>query len=448
MNTRTALVFPYFPSGDGSRLLFQPLGIATLATCLSRIGMEARQFDCTFTRFDEAVSEIAKYEPHIVGISVMATMFWSARSLLRKLKPLLPQACFVAGGPLPTLFPVEFGELFDVVMTGEAVESFPAFVRDYAESGSTLRNFHEKTNLGSYPGVRVRNRHSEISVPARIPGAEALDILPDRSGGEPERYQAEWYAMSGRKPAAIMTTYGCPYSCDFCSKPVFGSRFRKRGVRPVMNEIRDIERIGYDSLWIADDCFTLDPSYLGEICNALIDEPIGNGWSCLSRVDKVTPEIAWLMKAAGCFKVYLGLESGSDSTLALMGKRTTVAQGAEAVRVFNEAGIKTAGFFMVGYPGERMDSVKKTLDFALALRMDEISFTVPYPLPGSPLYERTGSGGIFADWRTENEVKFLYDSEFDTNTLKRMIDDTMREFKRRKSTNSNRFKKPFRCQTP
>jgi anaerobic magnesium-protoporphyrin IX monomethyl ester cyclase len=224
-----------------------------------------------------------------------------------------------------------------------------------------------------------------------------------------------------------MTTYGYPYNCDFCSRPVFGDTFRKRDVSSVMEEIRDIQRLGYDSLWIADDCFALDVSYLEETCFALIDEYVDIGWSCLSRVYKINPEITSCMRSAGCVKVYLGLESGCDAALALMGKRTTVRKGADAVRIFNDAGIKTTGFFIVGYPGEDMGSIKRTFELALSLPMDEISFTVPYPLPGSPLFERTGSRGLNADWEIENEVKFLYDSEVDADTIKQMIDDTMRE---------------------
>ncbi len=155
-------------------------------------------------------------------------------------------------------------------------------------------------------------------------------------------------------------------------------------------------------------------------------------WTCLSRVDGLTPELARLMKRAGCIRVYLGLESGSDETLRLMNKRVTVDQGARAVRLFSQAGIGTAGFFMVGYPGESTGSIEKTFSLALSLPLDEASFTVPLPLPGTPLFARVSDGAPWEDWEISNQVKFGYPSEFDEQWLKQRIAQTMQAFREKK----------------
>jgi anaerobic magnesium-protoporphyrin IX monomethyl ester cyclase len=128
-----------------------------------------------------------------------------------------------------------------------------------------------------------------------------------------------------------------------------------------------------------------------------------------------------MMKDAGCVRVYLGLESGNDETLRLMGKRVSVKEGTEAVRLFQQAGIETAGFFIVGYPGETEDSIDETLALAVSLPLNEISINVPFPLPGSPLFSRVACVDTTADWRMANEISFIYRSEFDESLLRERI---------------------------
>ena len=99
------------------------------------------------------------------------------------------------------------------------------------------------------------------------------------------------------------------------------------------------------------------------------------------------------MKESGCRRVYLGLESGSQATLDLMNKQVTLEQGARAAELYRQAGIEVAAFFIVGYPGETVAAIEETFALALSLPLDEISFNVPMPLPGSKLFERLGAAG-------------------------------------------------------
>ena len=151
-------------------------------------------------------------------------------------------------------------------------------------------------------------------------------------------------------------------------------------------------------------------------------------WSCLSRADGITDGIATRMREAGCRRVYLGLESGSEATLRLMNKQVTVDDGVRAAHLYREAGIEVAAFFIVGYPGETVASIEQTLALALSLPLDEISFNVPMPLPGSRLFERLGRPDEGKDWDHENEVTFVYPSEIDEAWLRRRVEETMRAF--------------------
>jgi anaerobic magnesium-protoporphyrin IX monomethyl ester cyclase len=107
-----------------------------------------------------------------------------------------------------------------------------------------------------------------------------------------------------------------------------------------------------------------------------------------------------------------------------------------AVHLFHQAGIEVAAFFIVGYPGETIASIEATLQHALALPLDDISFNVPFPLPGSSLYERVHGKTEEKDWTRENEVTFVYDSEFDSDWIRDRIEQTLIIFSKRKNTHN------------
>lgn len=432
---KVMLIYPYFYTGVTKDQLFPPLGIGLLSALLKEKGVEAMKLDCTFLTLEEAISRAEAYNADITGIYVMTTFADNALKLLEKLKKINPSSIYIAGGPLPTLYPVRFAEKFDYVFKGEAAKSFPDFCHDYLNSPNRI-GFIERINSESYPGIYSLKNGGLYSTVTHL-SKEEIDAcpLPDRSGFDHGRYQELCHRHSGKKKTSIMMTYGCPFSCDFCSKPIFGKEVRFRSLDRIFDEIRDILSYGYDSLWIADDLFTFDTEFLKNFCERLVDEKLGISWSCLSRVDTINDEIACEMKKAGCSKVYLGIESGDDEVLKLMNKRIDTASVRNGVEVFIRNGIACAGFFIVGYPGETEATIEDTLAFSLSLGLEEISFNVPYPLPGSKLYERV-SGISADDWTIENETKFLYKSEFDEKWLKGRIQETLKSFERLKMKNS------------
>jgi len=151
-------------------------------------------------------------------------------------------------------------------------------------------------------------------------------------------------------------------------------------------------------------------------------------WSCLSRVSGLDLETTKMMKAAGCRRVYLGLESGCEETLRVMKKKATLWDGIRAIELFRKVEVEVAGFFIVGYPGETISSIEDTFKFALTQPFTEISFNVPYPLPGSELFGKVEDVSEGEDWTEENEIRFLYKTEFDPDWLKTRIHQTMEDF--------------------
>lgn len=426
---KVLLIYPYFYTGVVKDQLFPPLGISLLSALLLQKGIEVMKLDCTFLTQDEAVKKAQEFAPDITGIYVMTTLADNALKLLDKLKGVNPGSIYTTGGPLPTLYPEKFAERFDLVFQGESAKSFPDFCRDYLDASSKLK-FMKRVNPEKYPGIFSKRMGIFNSDTIHLTKEEIDECpIPDRSGYDHAKYQKMSSSYSGWKRASIMMTYGCPYSCDFCSKPIFGNQVRYRSLDRIFEEIRDIVSYGYDSLWIADDLFTFNQEFLIKFCDRLIEEGLPVSWSCLSRVDGINDSIVKAMKHAGCSKVYLGIESGNDDVLKLMNKKTDTAVIKRGVGIYKSGGIKCAGFFIVGYPGETVETIEDTFEFASSLGLDEISFNVPYPLPGSKLYERVIdiSGD---DWTMENETRFLYQSEFSEEWLKTKIQDTIAKLQR------------------
>jgi anaerobic magnesium-protoporphyrin IX monomethyl ester cyclase len=147
--------------------------------------------------------------------------------------------------------------------------------------------------------------------------------------------------------------------------------------------------------------------------------------------------VAERMKQAGCVRVFFGIESGNDSILKIMKKQATTDQAKEAVNVFKKVGVQTGAFFILGYPGENDRTVLDTVDFGSSLPLDYLSFTFPYPIPGTPLFERVKNRMFCEDWKEPEgfhivKHKLLFRCDFSETKLKFAIFKGMTQFYIRK----------------
>ena len=424
---RVAIIYPYFRTRSPNEMLFPPLGAASIVSQLNKLGVESSIIDCTFMTLSQVKRVLRTYKPSIVGIYSMVSLSRNAFKIADIVRSYLPSSLLIAGGPLPTLYPEQYASRFDAVFRGESDLSFPSFCLDVLEQKITRERLRELP-LDSYEGLFIQRDSLEVDIPAAHYKEKVINSfpIPDRSNFDHLAYQNAWMKKDGSRTTSIITTLGCPYSCDFCSKPVFGNIFRRRNLDTILKEVEQIQSLGYDSLWIADDNFTLNPNHVEGFCQRMLGR--GVNWSCLSRSNGITPNIVNLMKDAGCRKVYLGLETGSPDTLKLMNKQVKLEDGINAVLLFHDAGIKIGAFFIVGYPGETISSVEETFKLSLELPLDQISFNVPFPLPGSKLYDRVNNIDINKDWNIENEVSFIYNTAFNQHWLRRRIGQTMKSF--------------------
>lgn len=431
------LIYPYFYTHAPRAMLFHPLGVAQLSALLRQEGLRVVVVDGTFLDKEAALARIVAAAPKIAGIYSMLSMTDNAFWLAAEIRKHLPQTLIACGGPMPTLKPRDYRPAFHLVFRGEAAASFPMFCAAYIRENAAIADISAiaaKTRPAGLHDLTAPDA-VRLDIPPRHLDEAAINALPipDRSDFDHPRYQQFWRDRGDFAPATVMTSYGCPFDCDFCSKPIFGKWFRRRDMDGLFSEITDIKAHGYDGLWIGDDCFTLDMDHVRSFCRRMTAEHLDMKWTCLSRVDAVTEADVRLMKQAGCRKVFFGLESGSDVVLRKMNKHATVADAERTLRLFADARVRTAGFFMVGYPGETRETIEQTFHWALSLPLDEISFTVPYPLPGTRLYEQVRPADEATDWQYENEIKLMFPSDVDEAFLKRRIAEVHEAFDRRRA---------------
>jgi anaerobic magnesium-protoporphyrin IX monomethyl ester cyclase len=416
--SKVLLIYPYFrPSRDRSVFRFPPLGICYLASSLQAAGHLVQLLDCTFMNKEQALQRAQEAEAEVVGIYCMVTMLedclWLARQLRRSSQLL------VAGGPLPSCDPHSFLSDFDVVVTGEGeltmVELLAAFNKgeDIASLAGVVTRI--ASEMSGKPGELIFTGHER-------PFIHDLDSLPF-----PSRTQLpnQDYINFGRKKygyaiTTVMSTRGCPYDCEFCSNVIFGGSYRERSARNVVDEIEEVLSMGYDRISFADDVFTLHQKRVWEIAEEIRKRNLHFYWECLARVDSVDEKTYEVMYRAGCRRVYFGIESGDDEILQLMKKKITTTRARQAVLAAHQTGLEVGAFFILFYPGETIRTVLNTLHFATSLPLDYLGLTMPYPLPGTALYERV-KDKIKRPWRPGESVfgshVLIYNAEFSEATM-------------------------------
>lgn len=409
--TKVLLIYPFFkPRRDRSVFRFPPLGISYLAASLQKAGHTVHLIDCTFLGKKEALKKAREIQAEVIGIYAMASMFDECVWFAKEFRP--DCQLLVAGGPLPTCDPEPFLECFDVVVRGEAEQTMPELLQAYEEDsdpahipGIAYRNkaaWPEKGQLIATPDREFTKELDRIAFPART-------LLPNES-----------YILHGKKKngfsiTTVMSSRGCPYRCEFCSNVVFGGSYRERSPQNVVDEIEEALALGYERISFADDVFTMKKERVINICREIRRRGLHFAWECLGRVDSLDYPTAMEMKAAGCWRIFFGIESGSDQILKLMNKGITTDEASRAVEAAHRAGLQVGAFFILCYPGDTNDTVLQTIRLATSLPLDYLGLSMPYPLPGTDLYNRT-KDRISHDWHPEaspfGSHVLIFDSEF------------------------------------
>jgi anaerobic magnesium-protoporphyrin IX monomethyl ester cyclase len=316
---------------------------------LEQHGITVELVDCTFLNRKEAIEKIKRSNPRIIGFYSMFSM----KKITLDLAQLVRENCelLVVGGPMPTLEPTDYLDVFDVAVIGEGEQTIVELAKSFEQG----LGFLDVPGIAYKQDGRVKFTSTRIYI-------ENLDSLPFPSRGlfDNDAYKKYYAKRFGYTTSPLISSRGCPFSCDFCSRPVFGQTFRSRSSDNIIDEMREIAALGYERVWFADDCFTLNREHLLDVCHKLVNSRENISWECLSRVDTMDFDVACRMKDAGCVRGFFGIESGNDAVLALMNKHITVPQAEKAVHAAKAAGLEVGAFFIVGYPGESDKTVIDT----------------------------------------------------------------------------------------
>jgi radical SAM superfamily enzyme YgiQ (UPF0313 family) len=204
-----------------------------------------------------------------------------------------------------------------------------------------------------------------------------------------ERYLEVWRSHHGAASVSLITSRGCPYTCTWCSHGVFGRSHRRREVAEVADEVEHIvKRYRPERLWYADDVFTLNRRWTGAYAAELRRRGIRIPFECISRADRINHEVADALADMGCFRLWIGSESGSQRVLDAMRRLATVEDIQAKTALLRERGIQVGMFMMLGYDGEEESDLVATVEHLKSAAPDIFLTTVAYPIRGTEYWDR------------------------------------------------------------
>ena len=194
----------------------------------------------------------------------------------------------------------------------------------------------------------------------------------------------------------IVTSRGCPAGCTFCIKHVsYGPTIRMRSAKKLVEEIQILDTLGVHNVHMYADLFTVNRDQVVGLCKGILEAGLKIRWTCNSRVDFVDEEMLQLMARSGCHFISWGLESGNKDILAHAHKGVDPDRARFALRTAKAAGIRNWGYFIIGLPGEKVETIKQTIAFAKSLPLDIALFHIAAPHPGTPFFMEVAKNGWF-----------------------------------------------------
>ena len=359
-----------------------PMGLAIIAAVLERSGYPVSVVDANALRLKPEEIPPLTLDADIVGLTAMTPSINTALKIARHIKSERPDLPVILGGPHATLLPEETlatAPEVDIIVRGEGEETII----------DLLRALENDRPLAGVPGITCREGGTIISTESR-PMLTDLDSLPFLA-----YHLLPWRKYRPHPPhgralpfAVSITSRGCPYHCAYCSKPVFGNRFRAQSPERVIDEIIFYrEKYGIREIAFYDDVFTLQKDRAYNIADQMIKRDLELYWTCETRVNLVDKELLRHMKRAGCYAIAYGVESAAPEILETISKGITPQQVEEAVAITREVGMQTIGYFMLGSPGETPETIRQTIEFARKLKLDFAQFALATPFPCTELYE-------------------------------------------------------------
>ncbi len=373
---------------------YPAIGIAYVAGYLKSHDIPVSVIDAKLARMNvsQTIAAIREAAPRILGLSSMTHMIVTTHKIAQAVKQTHPDTIIVLGGFHGTFLPErtlrEFPH-FDYVCVGEGEMAFHEFVTtvNRGEDPSEIQG------IASRQGETIR-----VNGRGQVPGH--LDDL-----GMPA-----WELFPAAEMYPVMSQRGCPFSCQFCSRP-YGRKLRSRTPEHVAAEIlRSYEKFNCRQIDFYDETFTVRKDYVKALCDAIEHSGLANKMRFWAYVHANTIDLptAQAMKRVGFQGAGMGVESGSSRIMSSMGKGVDQEDVMRAAKIFKDAKLHFAAYFIIGHPNETVAEVKETIRLAARLNPDTVAFGIMTPYPGSELWDMVtrGEGGyrmITSTWEDFNK---------------------------------------------
>ena len=374
------------------------LGLCYLAASARSKGFTVKIVDSPVQNLDidQTVSLVKELNPKFIGITAPTVSIIRASRLAKTIKDIGIKTPLIIGGAHVSALPLE------------TMKEFPAFDVGVINEGELtildlLNTAGSPRDLEKISGLVVRTGGAVFLTSPRKPIEDidllpypAFDLLPDMV----KYYRPASHSYLRLPSAALVSSRGCNGTCTFCARPFIGEKYRGHSAEYTLGMIDLlVKQYGVRDILFYDDNFLLDKKRVTDICEGLLKKSYNLSWSCLARNETISPDFCELIKRAGCWQIAFGIESGDQTILNNLKKRTTVEKNLRAIKLTNKAGIHSRGYFMIGCPGETVESMNKTMEFTVSSGLKDFHSTFLTPMPGSELFETAESYGTFdRDW--------------------------------------------------
>jgi magnesium-protoporphyrin IX monomethyl ester (oxidative) cyclase len=437
-----------------------PLGLMYIAAVLEKSGYQTEILDAFMTddefqkkgeitnvgmSFERIKQQINWHKPDIIGIAGPFTCQIDKSIKISSLaKEFDTNILTVVGGPHVTTMPKEFLEeakTVDIAVTGEG---------EYAML-DIAKYFEDKKQLSEILGIAYR-KNGQIIVNFPRPFIKNLDELPYPAYNlvNIEQYLSPkkiGYRSFRNRAISMITSRGCPFKCCFCSVHLhMGSEFRANSANYVVNHIQYVvDKFKVRNIFFEDDNLTFDIPRFEAICDGIIEKKIKIGWETPNgvRADCLNLNLLQKMKKSGCQSVFFGVESGDQQILTnVICKNLDLNRVMEVAKMAREIGLKTGGFYIIGFPGEKKENMIKTVDFALMLKRNfdvGMHLFIATPSYGTRLYEECRAKGYieedltwnsFAEARQPKGMPLISTEDFTSEEVKEIAAKALEEYKK------------------
>lgn len=411
MNFKVLLVFHSDQDKTTSIEKLPPLGILSLASYLESKGIRVDVLDYTINPGAEIIAE----QYNLIGFSINISNRVISLKEIASLKKKFPNKEIVVGGSLCVSNPEIFtdNDYLDAIFTGESEEALYEYIT--CETKSQVKGIYlRKGSLFEYTGPR--------------PITQDLDSLPFPAFNKVDLTKYNNFPKRNRPLASIFTSRGCPFGCIFCSHSM-GKKWRPRSAEKVVEEIKWLtSEFGVKEILIYDDNFSLDRERAEQICDLIIGEKLdvcfqfSNGL----RADSLDLQLLEKLKKMGTWLMGLAPEVGNAEVMRKIKKGFSHEKVLQARAICRDVGIKTHGFFMIGFPFENRETIKETVDFAIKLDCEMVEFNKVIPYAKTPLYEMLVEAGDLLNDSVSN-VKSYHEGTIITHRVGDLEEDEIKK---------------------